>query len=159
MPRILHRVLYEIVCMLIICFHLYIYQFEPKYLFLLYRGVFNEAPQNRFTSEIPHILKSIGRHGPKNQPFLKDCGIKPPHAKTNCVVNVKPCLYNITADPCEYHNLADAKPEIVKNLYNQMVAYNATAVKPRNKPVDPEGFPVYHGGIWVPWVELDKNQD
>ena len=98
----------------------------------------------------------MGRHGPPNQPLLKKCGEKPADARTNCRVYISPCLYNITADPCEYHNLADKLPSVVNRLYKQMLVYNTTAVPPRNKPIDPMGFPVYHGGIWVPWVELDE---
>ncbi len=33
-----------------------------------------------------------------------------------------------------------------------------TYVQPRNKPEDPAGFPINHGGFWQPWVTLSEEE-
>ncbi len=33
-----------------------------------------------------------------------------------------------------------------------------TYVLPRNKPEDPAGFPINHGGFWQPWVNLSEEE-
>ena len=44
------------------------------------------------------------------------------------------CLFNVSADPCEYHNLADAHPSIVTSMVNRLKDYQATAVSPTPLP-------------------------
>ena len=66
-------------------------------------------------------------------------------------VNKAPCLYDIDKDPCEFNNLA------VSHLLERLAFCNGTAVPPRNLPPDPNGFPIQHGGVWVPWVDLKGN--
>ncbi len=43
-------------------------------------------------------------------------------------VSQAPCLYNITADPCEYHNLADQYPDMVRQLLERMEIWNKYVV-------------------------------
>merc|ERR1712039_467154 len=40
------------------------------------------------------------------------------------------CLFNVTGDPCEYHNLASKYPDIVTKLQTRLAEYQATAVEP-----------------------------
>ncbi|XP_014789497.1 arylsulfatase J [Octopus bimaculoides] len=80
-------------------------------------------------------------------------GPKPPDAFHNCDDFKKPCLFNIASDPCEYHNVADQNPEILKYLMKRLLKYEATMVPPGNKPQDPAGFPIHHNGIWTPWLK------
>jgi len=40
-----------------------------------------------------------------------------------CNATTSPCLYHVTADPCEYNNIAAGNPSIVKNLYATMMAF------------------------------------
>jgi hypothetical protein len=40
------------------------------------------------------------------------------------------CLFNITADPCEYTNLADQHPDVVAQVQERLAAFSATAVPP-----------------------------
>lgn len=42
----------------------------------------------------------------------------------------KPCLFNITADPCEYHDLAGSQPALLAQLQAQLHTFAATAVPP-----------------------------
>ncbi|XP_014010051.1 arylsulfatase I [Salmo salar] len=61
-------------------------------------------------------------------------------------------LFNITADPYERSDLADARPEVVKILLARLAEYNQTAVPPRNPPDDHMADPQLHGGVWTPWL-------
>eukprot|EP00040_Diaphanoeca_grandis_P010270 m.52516 g.52516 ORF g.52516 m.52516 type:complete len:531 (+) comp21620_c1_seq1:308-1900(+) len=64
----------------------------------------------------------------------------------------KYCLFNISADPCEYHNIADAHPDVVAELVDYIKRFQQTAVP----PVQPEGcqpvqLPLPGGGhAWQP---------
>ena len=111
----------------------------------------NAAPVR---SDLEDILATLGRSGNKGGPLVVECGAVPPTAKTSCNVGVKPCLFNITADPCEFNNLADHHPDMLSILLERLESYQSTAVEPRNKPIDPNGFPSKHGGIWEPWIKL-----
>ncbi len=75
----------------------------------------------------------------------------------SCQVNRSPCLYNITADPCEYNNLAAIMPQTLATLQARLRGYQESMVEPRNQPPDSAGKPIYHGGVWGPWVNLDEN--
>lgn len=86
-------------------------------------------------------------------PLKIECGIIPQNASTNCEPEKKPCLYHIPSDPCEFHNIADKNPDIVKQLMDILSTYNSTMVPPLNKPQDPAGNPRNHNGAWVPWLQ------
>lgn len=89
--------------------------------------------------------------------FTVDCG---PVRYTPCNLSSnQPCLFNITEDPCEFNNLADSMPDVVKTLQARIEKYRATMVAPRNKPSDPKGLPVYHQGAWVPWIDLSTGNN
>ncbi len=110
------------------------------------------------------ILIGLGRGKVTSHPVLVHCGKKPRNAMHNCKVRKAPCLYNITADPCEYHNLAAAKPEEVHSLLTRVEEYRQTMVPPRDKPGDIWALPILNGGlwgpwVWGPWVNLDYEQD
>jgi hypothetical protein len=40
------------------------------------------------------------------------------------------CVYNLTGDPCEYHNIAAAQPALAARLHAALAVYQATAVPP-----------------------------
>lgn len=61
-------------------------------------------------------------------------------------------VFDITNDPCELHNLAEERPEILTMLLEKLEAYNKTVVPPVNDTVDPRGAPERHNGVWAPWV-------
>lgn len=87
----------------------------------------------------------------KGSPVTLNCGPKPANASSSCNPSIAPCLYHIPSDPCEYYNLAYAKPEVVTDLLNRLKTYVSTMVPPGNKPYDDRGNPTHHGGAWVPW--------
>ncbi len=68
-------------------------------------------------------------------------------------------LFNVTADPYERADLAEARPEVVKVLLTRLAEYNRTAVPPRNPPDDPMADPQLHGGVWTPWLGQEEAGD
>ncbi|CAG0883947.1 unnamed protein product [Cyprideis torosa] len=86
---------------------------------------------------------------------LKDCGPRP-DVPTCPQESSHPCLFDVEADPCEYHNLAEEKPEIVNELLARLAEYNATAVPPVNQPPDPAADPALWGGFWTNWGDYTK---
>ncbi|CAJ1067063.1 arylsulfatase I [Xyrichtys novacula] len=67
-------------------------------------------------------------------------------------------LFNVTADPFERSDLAEARPEVVKHLLNRLAQYNQTAVVANNPPDDPMADPELHGGVWSPWLGLEGQE-
>ena len=78
-----------------------------------------------------------------------DCGPTPSaEILFRCDPNMKPCLFNIARDPCEYEDLADSLPEIVEELKSKILAHAAKARKPVNRPPDPALDPKFNGDVW-----------
>ncbi len=107
--------------------------------------------------KLEEILIGLGRQEVTSHPVVVHCGDKPSDASYNCQVNRSPCLYNITADPCEYRNLAGSLPQTLADLQHKLQQYQDSMVEPRNQPTDSAGLPIYHDGIWGPWVTLNEN--
>ena len=103
-------------------------------------------------SELIDILEEIGRKPLyPEEPFTVKCGPRPENASSNCKPWLQACLFNVTADPCEYENLALSLPHVVTALQKRIEFYKEHAVPPLNKPVDDAGLPYHHNGYWVPW--------
>lgn len=107
-----------------------------------------------------HPSMEAGWHPPPGQDVNKmhyqlPCSIKeqpgePP--KDECVHDF--CLFNVSADPCEYHNLATKHPEVAQRLTKRLTAFQATAVP----PLEPEGCtPVITQGAWRPCDSPNPN--
>ena len=113
------------------------------------------APEYMFQStKMEAILRDLGRTPLSPHPAIVQCGPKPQNASTNCDVQKSYCLYDISKDPCEYNNLANEFPSVVKMLQTKLNEYRKTMQKPRNKPADPASNPNNFGGVWQPWVNL-----
>jgi arylsulfatase B len=63
-----------------------------------------------------------------------------------------PCLFDIEKDPCEYQNLAETQPHVLRKMMDRLKSYNVTVVPPRNQPPDPAGKPQRHRYVWSPWI-------
>lgn len=74
-------------------------------------------------------------------------------SKSVCNSTQAPCLFDIVADPCEYRNIAEEKPQIVQQLQARVNELGKTAMKPNNVPKDPAALPKNHGGFWVTWKD------
>ena len=78
------------------------------------------------------------------------CGDRPSGVR-DCDATKSPCLFNISADPCEFSDLSLKEPDVVERLMRRLDAYKETVVPSRNKALDPKSNPKLHGGDWVPW--------
>ncbi|GBN69993.1 Arylsulfatase B [Araneus ventricosus] len=76
-----------------------------------------------------------------------------PAISNECSPAVKPCLFNITEDPCEITNVADLYPEVVQSMLNALKDYERQAVKSQFQDPDPHGDPMCHGFAYVPWMD------
>ena len=103
-------------------------------------------------SRVTSLLEKIGRKPLyAREPLSVKCGARPANATSNCKPWLAACLFNITADPCEYENLATSRPHVVNAMQRQLQFYREHAVTPLNKPVDDTGLPYHHNWTWVPW--------
>ena len=125
---------------------------RPKFTNTKLRPSYLSEPAPSQHSDLINILEEIGRKPLyREEPFSVKCGPRPENASTNCKPWLQPCLYNVTADPCEYENLASSLPHVVTALQKRVEFYKHHSVHPLNKPVDDAGLPYHHHGYWVPW--------
>lgn len=70
----------------------------------------------------------------------------------------KPCLFDLSVDPCEYNNLADYKPTIVKSLLDLLRQYRAGSVTPLNADLsilkDPTANPKFWNCTITSWKDF-----
>ena len=100
------------------------------------------------------VLTDLGRPYVKPRPATIDCKIpKPENASENCNLSHAPCIYNITADPCEFQNLASVRPDLLKFMLKRLDNHRETLVHIRNKPFDMASIPAKHNDTWAPWVD------
>ena len=103
-------------------------------------------------SELTSLLEKIGRKPlSPGSPVVVKCGPRPGNASSNCKPWLSACLFNVTADPCEYVNLAASLPDVVTAMQKRLQFYTEHSVHPLNKPVDDAGLPYHHHWNWVPW--------
>jgi len=101
-------------------------------------------------SLVSGLLEKIGRKpAHRQQPLIVKCGS---HPSVSCKPWLDVCLFNVTADPCEYENLASSRPHVVAAMKKRLQLYMQQAVRPLNKPVDDAGLPYHHNWNWVPWI-------
>ncbi|GFS44384.1 arylsulfatase B [Trichonephila inaurata madagascariensis] len=103
------------------------------------------------------ILRKVGMYLPKkDDTWRKGSEVKcdgVPETANQCNPLDAPCLYNITADPCEMNNIADRHPEEVESMLNIIKAYESQAAEPQFQYPDPHGDPMCHGFAYVPWQD------
>ncbi|CAL1528370.1 unnamed protein product [Lymnaea stagnalis] len=118
----------------------------------------NEQRSNKIQTKFVHFEQQIVHDGkdksesPAISTFSVHCGVKPENASINCQPEKAPCLYHLRDDPCEYNNLATSLPITVQQLMARLNLYRDTMIPPANKPIDPNGNPQLHGGVWGPWM-------
>ena len=109
--------------------------------------------QHTLSPELLKILQDLGRETPGIHPVTVDCG----GAKyVHCNASTELCLYNVKNDPCELQNLAGEKPEVLEDLKQTLERYRNSMIHIRNKPEDQRSWPIHHGGVWKPWINLTK---
>ena len=120
----------------------------------------NEQKTDPIVSNIPvFISEALGGEFHGGTPVVVDCGERPLNALTNCDPTLAPCLFDLDKDPCEFNNLASLMPEKVRELLDRMEEYRATSVRPVDNPVDLNGLPIYHCGVWSPWVKENNENN
>lgn len=87
----------------------------------------------------------------KSLPPYIQCGEVKPTA-LNCS-HTHPCLFNIEQDPCEYTDVSEQQPQLAEFLYDRITQFARSAQPPRNKPIDPAAYPMYHNGHWTDWKD------
>ena len=75
-----------------------------------------------------------------------------------CTNQTSPCLFDLEADPCEYNNIALDQPTLVKSLLAELMQFAKAAQPPRNCPGYKWANPIYHGGAWVPYIQLNDTK-
>jgi arylsulfatase A-like enzyme len=63
------------------------------------------------------------------------------------------CLFNITADPLEQHDLSLSMPVVLASLVARLQSYTAPGgyVPEQSYVQDPLALPALHNGVWAPW--------
>lgn len=74
------------------------------------------------------------------------CASKP---LNKCNPLSKPCLFDVLADPCEFNNIADKFPNILKTLQTRLLEFNASSIGPSNMPIDERGNPIFFDRTWT----------
>ena len=109
---------------------------------------FDENQLKYKNSKAYRVLKQLNYNLKSVEPILVICNSS---VKSECKSKSIPCLFDIRSDPCEYNNIFDKRPEIVKSMLNILSKYNSTAVKPIVTEVDPKSNPVLHSYRWDVW--------
>lgn len=100
------------------------------------------------------------------QRLTVQCASPPPNPPIGSVCTAAaPCLFNLTADPCEYHDLAPdaAYASVMADLQASVANYKKTTVVPytvftkNSKKGDPRNFPPsdnkdVYVGVWTPYM-------
>nr|XP_018918143.1 PREDICTED: arylsulfatase B-like [Bemisia tabaci] len=75
---------------------------------------------------------------------------------TPCRPRKEPCLFDISADPCERFNLYRRNEfrEIIDDIEKMLATYRKSAVRPGNKPLDPKANPALHNNTWTNWADF-----
>ncbi|XP_055939883.1 arylsulfatase B-like [Argiope bruennichi] len=81
------------------------------------------------------------------------CEKPPPPEAYLCDPTKKSCLFNITADPCEYFDIADQNTDTVNEMWVAIKKYQSEEMKPQTKPCDPSANPMCHHFQYVPWLD------
>ncbi|GIX76987.1 arylsulfatase I [Caerostris darwini] len=87
------------------------------------------------------------------------CERPPPKRALACQATKKPCLFNITDDPCEYMDLADQYPDEVNSMLARVAKYEEESIEPQSKPSDTSGDPMCHDFLCVPWLDPEHRTE
>ena len=88
------------------------------------------------------------------------CGPVPEHVRHCGGKGFEPCLFNITADPCEYYDLSEKFPDVYQMMLDKLEEYHKGMVPAKfNSTTDPQSNPKLHNGVWEPWAVLDKTEE
>ncbi|BES94699.1 arylsulfatase b [Nesidiocoris tenuis] len=113
------------------------------------------------SSKVSHALAAIGQElSPETVVNLRieaEVKCQVPQNATECHPLSDSCLFDIEADPCEYNNLAQQHPQVLKRMEKRLNDYKKAAMPAGNLPVDPRGDPKHWGYIWTNWGDYVKD--
>ncbi|XP_040077595.1 arylsulfatase B-like [Ixodes scapularis] len=84
-----------------------------------------------------------------------ECGTKPNNANATCRPRLKPCLFNVEQDPCEYRNVASTERKLLAKLFYRLQEFQLTNKPPLNRPPSPAANPALHCNVWVPFMDSE----
>ena len=90
---------------------------------------------------------------PPNAKLMVDCPLPPVNFTANFACEqdkTSPCLFNITADPCEHRDLSTTMPDVLKTLTARLQQFRDAAVSSNTAHPNPDG-----GGC--PYTTTDLN--
>ena len=87
------------------------------------------------------------------------CNFPPGVEVSPCRPWDKPCLFDLTNDPCETNNIASSNPVLVKLLAQRITLYNQTSIPSVTAPFDIRADPENWDGIWTPWLDPMQVKD
>lgn len=88
-------------------------------------------------------------------PASVNCGPLGPVEGRPCdgSLDMKYCLFDLSTDPCETDNIANAQPAVITELLSLLDKYIAGLVASREEPVDKSADPKLHHGLWTSWLD------
>lgn len=100
----------------------------------------------------PRIYQSTNDTLNETYMHLQDCAIPP-------ITGIMTWLFNISSDPTEKWNLADAHPDIVAHLKERILIYMKTLNLPAWQPDDSDATLTWNlTGFFTPWTPLARNR-
>ncbi|KAG8186130.1 hypothetical protein JTE90_022719 [Oedothorax gibbosus] len=115
-------------------------------------------------SIVRDILKRTGLYLPRTPDSWRQqagpvrCG-DDASAKKDCDPLLRPCLFNVTADPCENNNVAEENPKVVAYMMKRIETFKEEAAKPQFKERDIRSDPRCHGFAMVSWLEKEHRSN
>ncbi len=108
----------------------------------------------------PNDLWYESGSNPSQYAHTVDCGGPLPSANATDYCSSLPCLFDLSQDPCEYHDLSTALPGKVEELMSRLADFQATAVPMGFHKLngtgcvdpDPAEHPEWNGS-WMPFCK------
>ncbi|XP_064490369.1 arylsulfatase B-like [Ornithodoros turicata] len=85
--------------------------------------------------------------------MVVECGPKPTETNSSCRPKVRPCIFDLERDPCEYRNIAGRERKLLARLFYRLQEIQGTGKGPLSKPPTSAADPSLHCNVWVSYME------